>query len=248
MKYLILFITFVTTVAYGQSGNNATKRNVLVLPYNPLYYMSDADRDIAEQSKDDIKKIRNDFNEISEQALYKALSKNFNPISLLQDNANHDDLKAMMRMLSYEYSRPETDRKEDYKKPMQALKDALTIKSEDEVQGFVNTDQTTQYMRAVIAKPDIAKAIAKKYEAEYFVILTQFEIKTNYKTCIDIANNLYQRELIWHFTIYDRQGNFKTGNYAKALFPSTKSDSGVIIGNLFPFIADIVATHLQQHQ
>ncbi|MBK8848103.1 MAG: hypothetical protein IPO27_16820 [Bacteroidetes bacterium] len=248
MKYLILLISLATSLCYGQSGNNALKRNVIVLPYNPLYYMSDADRDVAEQSKDDIKKIRNDFNEISEQALYKALSVNFNPISLFQNSDKHNDLKAMMQMLSYEYSRPETDRNEEYKKPMQMLKDALTIKSEDEVQGFVNTDQTTQYMRAVLTKPEIAREIAKKYEAEYFVILTQFEIKTNYKTCIDIANKLYQRELIWHFTIYDRQGNFKTGNYAKALFPSTKSDAGVIIGNLFPFISSIVATHLQQHQ
>ena len=98
------------------------------------------------------------------------------------------------------------------------------------------------YMNAVVSKPqDLFKELYDQYQADIFVFITQMEIKTNYSSCMDIANKIYRREVMVHFTIYNKEGQLLAGSYATSFFPSNSNNSNTIIGDCFPELGRYVA-------
>ena len=63
-------------------SNSLSVPGVMLIPYDPLYYLSDADHDIAEQSNVGMIDVRKTFHEKVDYYTYAALSKNFNNTSL----------------------------------------------------------------------------------------------------------------------------------------------------------------------
>ena len=74
--------------------------------------------------------------------------------------------------------------------------------------GYIPVEDNALYMHAVIPNAkSLFKELNEQYNADIFVFITQMEIKTNYKTCLDIANKIYRREVMLHFSVYDINGN-----------------------------------------
>ncbi len=97
-------------------------------------------------------------------------------------------------------------------------------------------------MQAIVTKPvELFEELYKEYNADIFVFVTQFEIKTNYKSCMDIANQIYKREVMVHFTIYNKEGKLLAGSYATSFFPSDSNNANKIIGDCFPELAGYIA-------
>lgn len=235
-------------IANGQNSTTGAAKNVLILPYNPLYYMSDADKDIAATTEMPMTKVREMFNLESERKLYMALRPQYNCISLLQDTtaAGRKDLFAMMGMLGYEYAKPTVSEHKPNLAKVITLKTTAANNDSRTAATYMNESEDTRYMKATVANEEKFVSIAKKYEADYVVILTQMEIKTNMKVCVDPSKKLFDRELILHFCVYDQTGKLKLGNFGHTFFSNENSTPGKIIGDLFPFISDVIKVSIQQ--
>ena len=94
--------------------------------------------------------------------------------------------------------------------------------------------------------PDTAfyKSLLTKYHADYLLSINQFEIKTNYKSCIDIANRIYRRELMIHYSLLDANGKVVQGNFVTTYFPSNSNRDTEIAERVFPEIANMLKTSI----
>ncbi|HMT29866.1 MAG TPA: hypothetical protein PKD91_11355, partial [Bacteroidia bacterium] len=107
---------------------------------------------------------------------------------------------------------------------------------------YIPVKGDAMYMQAIVTKPvELFEELYKEYNADIFVFVTQFEIKTNYKSCMDIANQIYKREVMVHFTIYNKEGKLLAGSYATSFFPSDSNNANKIIGDCFPELAGYIA-------
>ena len=222
------------------AGDTLPFKKVLLIPYDPHYYLSDADRDIAEQTNQDPQSIRKMFRSETDRCVYRAIKQKQTCISLMEDSSAslYNDAVQLLSHTGFAYDIPTIKEKRN-------IKDRLHLNAESNVQvdsrvasQYINDDASKKYMKAVLNKPEMLNAMAGKYDFDVFVFVTQFEIKTNYASCLDIANKIYKREVLLHFTIYDRYGNLVAGNFSKSFFPSDNNNANKIIGECFPQLAE----------
>lgn len=217
--------------------------SLLLIPYNPMYYLSDSDRQIAEVSNKSVFVIRDNFRSSLDQAIKKVFSGNQVMYSLLTDTtrqANEDlDRIYFEQRLQYEES-PSFKKQNQYaKKPKQTIANGLAMdKSAMPAEVSLMNDQ---YMNVTFKNIEILQEMAARYENDYFLFLNQFEIRIDYNDCLDLARKIYNRQLKVHYSIYDRDGKFITGDYVKVLFPSSINHVNEIISRNFPALANQLA-------
>jgi hypothetical protein len=106
---------------------------------------------------------------------------------------------------------------------------------------YLPLPEEDQYMNAVLTDAAFLSALHETYGTERFVFVNQFEIRTNYKSCLDIANKIYQREILLHFSVFDQKGKQLAGACVKSSFPSDSNNAYDIIRNCFSELAGYVA-------
>lgn len=242
---------FCAQLALGQQAKVADTlqaHKVMLIPYDPRYYLSDADRDIAEQSQVDAVKFRSDFRHSVDRNVQRAIRGSYECISLLNDTADilEETMFYVLGRTGYKYEKaiPIT--------PKPLANEEVTKKSKSDnprdhedsktASRYIPVKENAMYMNAVVGKPqELFNELYNQYQADIFVFLTQMEIKTNYNSCLDIANKIYRREVMLHFTIYDKSGRLLAGSYATSYFPSDTNNSNKIIGDCFPELARYIA-------
>ncbi len=224
---------------------------VMLIPYDHRYYLSDADRDIMDQSKMEPVKFRNDFRHNIDRHVQRSISGSYYCISLLNDTADalEETMHKVLSRTGYKYEKaiPITPKSDGDEKAGAKLKktDASQHNDFNTATQYIPDEKDAVYMRAIVNKPnELFDELNKTYDADYFVFLTQLDIKTNYNSCLDIANKIYRREVKLHFTIYDKQANLIAGTYATTFFPSNSNHANKIIGDCFPELGKFVASCL----
>jgi hypothetical protein len=223
---------------------------VMLIPYDPRYYLSDADRDIMEQSKTAPEKFRSDFRHNIDRHVQRAIGRSYYCISLLNDTADalQEALYAIMGRTGYRYEKaiPLTPKPVEFEKS--SSKNNSNTKTHEDSKtatSYIPVKHDAVYMHAVVSKPaELFEKISSEYDVDYFVFLTQFDIKTNYNSCMDIARKIYRREVMVHFSIYDKTGKVIAGSYATSFFTSDSNQANSIIGDCFPEIAAYIAGSL----
>lgn len=248
---LLILLSCFVQFGYAQQKKQKTDtlayHKVLLLPYNPKYYLSDADRDIAMESNETPTVFRKNFNEESDRAIYRTINKQATCISLFQDTSAdlYEDATAVLSKTGFAYDTPTIKEKVSLKdKVFKPDPNKNAYDSRTSAQ-YLNDETNAKYMRAVITQPELLTNLANKYNFDLFIFVTQMEIKTNYSTCMDIANKIYKREILLHFTVYDKNGNLIAGNFAKTFFPSNENSANKIIGECFPQLANGILNSIE---
>jgi hypothetical protein len=219
---------------------------VLVISYHPDYYLSDAEQDIIKQSQMDVMLYRNEFRNGLDDELQNCISKLFPCITMLQTEnyQGMEEFRKLVRTTNYAYAMPVVP-KSLHKKEI------ISDKQKEEKTGLADSPSYSQpveekkFMNAVVADPAILQSLNKKFKTDIFVFINQFEIKTNFSRCLDLANRVYQRDLFVHYSVYDSQGKLLAGNVASVHFPSNSSRAGAIMHDCFPSIAAQVTVMVQ---
>jgi len=227
-----------------ETKKDSIEHSVMLIPYDPRFYLSDADKEISEATKKDLSLIRRTMHSRSEWYTYRAIRKKYPAVSLLQNDTIEAYIEAAGSLFgnsNFEYAKPmvkapaTTGMK--YNKNQERENDDSRIASQ-----YLNEDGKVQFMKAEFKKKEILNGLYEKFGTDLFVFLTQLEIKTNYKSCLDIANKIYQREVMLHFTVYDKTGKLVGGNYAVAFIPSDVNNMDEIIAKCFPELAEGIAS------
>ncbi len=214
--------------------------SVLLIPYLPEYYLSDAERDIMEQSHRDPEAYRHYFRNTLDLKIQAELESLGVCHSMMQDTSRNGQmlLGKFYEKTAYSYEQAVggirtkgehfiskvTKKKEEVPEQHTAHKSIITHGEE-------------KFMQAAVRDTAFLSSLASKTQAGVFVSINQIEIRTHYNTCIDIANKVYQRELIVHYSVFNKSGTQLRGDYLKATFPSNSSRDRDIAERLFPGIA-----------
>ncbi|MFM7768425.1 MAG: hypothetical protein ACKO9S_11280 [Bacteroidota bacterium] len=249
--FLAILVAFKATAQpTSQSSDTVRRSNVMLIPYDERYYLSDADREISENSIALPDHFRKYFRFQVDRNVQRYVSLNYPCISLLNDTA--DELEeTMYQILSktgYRYEKvipvePAINRLLDMEIKLKEQHDKHADSKTATM--YIPVKKDAMYMHAIVLDGEkLFQKLRNQYQVDYFVFLTQFEIKTNYSSCIDIANRIFKREVMLHFTVYDATGKVVAGSYATAHIPSDRNEASMISGQCFPELAKYIAACL----
>lgn len=219
---------------------------VMIIPYDPLFYLSDADRDIALDAHMEPGAFRERFRQSIAMKVKQMAARQYPAFSLLDVDSLPQLTNAIQNIYSqtgYRYDKPlplpfKSEQNENESKELKKNNNLASDSRTAPLYKIVVSEE--RFMNAVIGKAQVLRELKEHYGADIFVFLNQLEIKTNYKNCLDIANQVYQRQVMLHFSIFDAEGNIRAGTCVASSFPSNSNHPDEIIQNCFPQLAGFV--------
>lgn len=230
------------------SGRDTTaqfhQQKVLIIPYEPRMHISDADIDISEFSDRTPSQVRAMFRMGIVERLNTSLSAEYQTYSLLQDLRPEamEETNRIYAAIDYSFDtsfailHPRRDSLSGSRwNENKARKKELELRT---LNGKVI------YTNVRILDTHMLSALQSKYGTDLFVFLTQSEIKTIAKDCMDYQAGLYEREILVHYSVYDVTGKQMYGDVASIKFPSGSNDIGNIMAQNFPALSEKIKTNI----
>lgn len=232
--------------------NNATKR-IIVIPFDPYLYFSDADDEIAAVSKIHRTKVRQAFRKRLNAYLE---TKGFETIHLLGGTVKDSttDLNRAYSSISYTYdnvmmSSLRTEEKPDAKKTFGNVK-KQTTNTEVSLQAATLQSRSMlakdegKYFAVKIKDPNFFPFFNSKYQPDYYIFVSQFEVKTNYENCLDRSRQNYERSFVTHFSIFDKNGTQISGGRIKNEYESNSNHIEKILAENIPSMAERIMAEI----
>ncbi|MDQ3191298.1 MAG: hypothetical protein M3Q58_06885 [Bacteroidota bacterium] len=224
--FLVLFAIVCASPLFAQDQTMGTKgdqvektvlsNSVLIVPFDERMYYSEFDREISEKDKLSFHQIRENFRKGIDTSLYLNLLPDHNVISMLGKDHDFDrDIDMIYAGIAYNYEAlPLVEKNENQGKTKFQLnphvkKTAADSKKDKIEQGQLteNIDTSEKFMATIITNDNLLNYLNKKYDAGYFVFITQLDIKRKPgTTAFQIQENEYFKEVRVHYTILNQKG------------------------------------------
>lgn len=233
------------------------KQRILVVPFDPYLYFSDADDEIARKSKIPRQNVRHVF-----RGRLNALlaPDGYETINLLggvyRDSVS--ELSTLYKSLSYSYQDNKQSRynhqpvvkskeRENALEWVKRQKEKVNIKGGQPATVPVAQDED-KHFGVKVKDPKFFTHFNGQYGIDYYVFINQFEVKTNYENCLDRATWNYERDFLVHYSIYDSKGELISGNKVKVPYQSNMNDVQRIVSDNMPNMAKRVLADLPSAQ
>lgn len=213
---------------------DASRQQVMVIPFDPYLYFSDADDEIAAKSNMHRTKVRQVFrkrlNALIDPPAYET-------IHLLGGKAKDSlsDLNKIYGMVTYNYQQSLVSpyyQEEQQKQEVEVKKNKNWLEKQKQKLSGSTTPSDSKYdiptdhgsyFGVVIKNPEFFNYFNTKYSVDYYIFISQFEVKTNYENCLDRAALNYERTFTTHFSIFDASGKQIAGNKFKTHYNSNSN-------------------------
>lgn len=229
-------------------------KQVLIIPFDPYLYFSDADQEIAAKSKIVPTKVREIFrrrmNALMQLPGYESI---FLLGGRFEDTLR--DLNKIYSSVSYGYQQSihtsvGNDLNSEGMQTSSKSKSWLDKQKEKLTNGQTYNKAATdkhegQFFGVKIRNPEeFFSYFAHKYSVDYYIFVNQFEVKTNYENCLDRAAHNFERTFTTHFSIFDEKGNQIAGNQFKTFYNSNSSYIYSIVADNMDKIAARIMSEL----
>ena len=267
---ILLIVISCSVTAYGQdfldfgSRYNRQKR-VLVRPFDERIYFNDATADIARRDGLTHDEIMEYFRYQLNLYLINSLIDSCEVVDLLKNNTREDeaDISGLYTTMSYELRLAEYEL--DYenmsvlaRKRAEKQEETRRKQREEEMKGsrpriqngeLVGHRQNTDdmYLHIIIGQPEVLKEIATRRNVDYFLFINQFDIKTDFRDPYISGQRNVQRLMRVHFSIYNTDGEFISGNFASTKVPFYEDDKERIVNQYFPEIMRQILKKIKFH-
>ena len=242
---VVLLLFLCQSVSIAQ--DSLKYHRLLILPFNPEMYLSDAEHDIMQQTNKTPVEYRAYFRRVLDLKIAAEIEQLIPCVNLVQDTSltAKKDIERFYYQAGYQYKNPvglkvsrpdEEETKEKSKQKSYSQQDAPK---------YLTTKGDSKYFACDISDTSFFKNLAKRYDTDLILTINQFEIKTNYNSCMDIANKIYKRELLIHYSLMDSNGKLLAGNFAIAFFPSNTNRPEDIVERTFPKLAEALRIQLK---
>lgn len=245
--------TATDTVTYRY---DPSMQQVLIIPFDPYLYFSDADDEMAAASNMHRTKIRQVFRRRMNALLDHPGYEN---IHLLGGKANDSlsDLNKIYSSVTYNYQ--ETLYNPNYVAPtatetaqasksnanktwIQKQRDKIT--TEESSKKAVSARDNGKYFGVLIRNPEFFNYFNRKYNTDYYIFINQFEVKTNYENCLDRAAQNFDRTFTTHFSIFNSSGKQIAGSKFKLNYNSNSNNVQQIVTDNMLKIAERILAEL----
>lgn len=202
---------------------------ILIVPFNPNMYFSDADKDIGEVSKVEPGEVRNKVNASLEATVFSHLDLYYNAKSISKQTDPGEDLDLIYGSLTYSPKVKEPEAEESKKSGLQGIREKIKPAE----QTPENQKDPETYMDIAFADGRLMEYIGSKYEVDYVVFFNQFEIITDYENCIDLQMRKYYREIKVHYSVLSKDGKKVSGDVITIPYHSNENDIKIIVQENF---------------
>lgn len=225
---------------------------IIVVPFDPYLYFSDADDEIAGVSHVHRTKVRQAFrkrlNAYLEPKGYETihllggavkdsttdLNKVYSSISYTYDNVMMSGLHIDKPVMEETKGDLKKSKKGTQMTPQGAMLHSRSALAKDE----------GKYFAVRVKDPGFFPFFNNKYKADYYLFVSQFEVKTNYENCLDRARQNYERTFTTHFTIFDKNGVQISGGRVKSNYESGTNNLEKILADNIPNVAERILSEL----
>lgn len=241
-------------------------RQILVVPFDPHLYFSDADDAIAEVSNIPRVKVRDVFrrrlNALIDPPGYEVIhllggdfEDTLADLNKVYSSVNYNYMDIKEKEIVDTQSGNElnnVDDKEDDKSLkgwMNKQKSKLKGSNEgdtEEKSGIERGRFEGKFFGVNISDPSFFQYFDDKYSIDYYVFISQFEVVTDYSHCLDLSTQNYRRFFLAHYTIYDKEGTMIAGSKYKVNYDSNSNNIYTIVGDNMMKVADEVMRQLPQ--
>ncbi|HSY62864.1 MAG TPA: LysM peptidoglycan-binding domain-containing protein [Cytophaga sp.] len=242
---------------------DSSRKQILVVPFDPYLYFSDADDEIAAKSNMQRTKVREVFRRRLNTLL---IAPGYETIHLLggKNNDSLTDLNKIYSSVSYNYqatlNNPNSIESKNAQASAATSTSSSTKKNGNWIKNSVGTitgsnsnDVPSQYSTpadngkyfgVAVRNPDFFKYFNEKYSIDYYIFINQFEVKTNYQNCLDRAALNYERTFIVHYSIFDANGKQIAGDKFKVHYNSNNCYVYQIVSDNVPKMAQKILNQL----
>ena len=246
-NYIVIVVLFFLQMD-ASAQDSIKNTSILLVPFQLEFYLSDAERDIMAQTKRSPEEYRDYFRKTLDLKIQAELEVLGPCVSLLQDTTlqGRNLLEMFYGKAGYSYADPVGGRtlsKSEIKKQKKQFElhpDAQTAPQ------TITTRGDSKFMQVEMGDTSFLNYLFQLYQSNYIVSINQFEIKTNYNSCIDIANKIYRRELLIHYSILKANGKQVRGNFCMEFFPSSTNSDREIVERTFPGIASSIQKEIAE--
>lgn len=198
MKKGLATLLFCLHLLVGFAQTDSSKSiTLLLVPYQPMMYFSDADQHIAQQSSTTEQNVRNSIRTKLENQTWHKLLAHFNVVSLLNSTSlnGEEDLKKIYAATTHYYLKPAASKK-NYGSGL--------FNNPTKERSYSTTDSSV--MVAEVLDKNLFKELNQKHKQQYVVYFSQFEVTTSNKNTIEWLKNKYSRTYGLHYCVWNNQG------------------------------------------
>jgi hypothetical protein len=227
---------------------------VMIIPFDQKMYLSDADTDIGKESGYDLEEIRRRFRLGLDISLHASMVDDFGSYPILRDTAKEarEDLAMIYQGISYYYDIPDSvvrAMKAELEQPAYKRMFRKGKKGNEETEememGLFEGDQRkdfirkhpNKYLNVRIRNEDLLDTLNTHYSPDLYLFINQMEIETDYDDCIDRVNQIYNRKMRVHYSMFTPEGIQVAGDVVEVDFPSNSNNVSRIIGTDMPQLA-----------
>ena len=221
---------------------------MLVIPFDPYLYFSDADDEIASVSKMQRTKVRQAFRRRLNALLDP---KGYETIHLLGGKAKDSitDLNKIYGSVGYSYQdilNAPTNVRVDKQPQKMGGKDKVDNQPINigENSRAAQASDVKKYFGVKVRNPDFFTYFNNKYKIDYYLFINQFEVKTNYENCLDRATLNYERGFTIHYSIFNKLGKQVAGNRIYVDYNSNTNQISKILSDNMQGVADKIMADL----
>ncbi len=236
-----------TTGFVPQQGDDSS---VMIIPFSPHMYFSDADQELAKFNDKNVKEVRTLFRYGVNMNLNATILNQHRTRQMLSDTASdaNADLSKIYQTITYFEDKPlQPEIAGDASEEVEEEKPRLFKSRDRQAQQTtkVAKDETARrYMNVRINNPKMLPFLREKYGTDLFLFINQFNLVTNYEHCLDRATNTFEREFVVHYSIFDYTGKQIAGDAVHITFPSNSNNIMNLMKTNFPPLAQLVARTL----
>lgn len=249
-----LLLFFCTGLLYGQSEADSLYKRILLIPYNPQMYISDSEQEIARVSKRELSELRKRFRLGLDLSLQAVFLTGYDSHSLLRDTnqAAQVEIEELYKSAKFKYTVPmrvvqslEAEDAQPFYKGIFKKKNTPEPKPEMGLEPPREKEDARirdneKYLNIYLLRPEMLLPLAEKYQVDLFVFINQLEIQTDFTDCIDMQNQIYNRKIRVHYSMFNARGEQVAGDVVETRFPSNINEAEEIIGRSFPEISRLL--------
>lgn len=245
MRKTVLLILLVLGSVITKAQDSASTK-ILLLPFNPDMYLSDIEQDIIQNTKMNPEEYRAYIRRALDSKIQGEL-KSYRPtVSLMSDQEGDDkkELREYYAQAGYSYMEPVgmgAGKAIDKKKGLFEKKT-----TEEKAPLYITTRGDDKFLNAAVTDKEFFKGLLSVNGCNYAVSINQFEIKTNYSSCIDLSRKLYRRELIIHYSIWNANAKLISGNFLVVYFPSDVNKPQELVEKTYKSISEALLQQVKE--
>ncbi|MBL4658287.1 MAG: hypothetical protein JKX73_09825 [Flavobacteriales bacterium] len=247
-----------TDVQVYAEGSEREKKKLLLISYMPVMHVPDpaGNVELFVKSGLDMNGLYDRFRQGLDVSLSDKCKEGFVVTSLLRANdSTKEDLNRIYGAARYTYDeRPlevgepkkfgrlsvPTRANKAVKKPS---RDVQTVRKDGQLASR-DIDRSKQYMNVSVPDTTLLAYLNAKYDADILLFVNQFEVKKSFADGSDIAYGKYGREVMIHYSVFDRSGTQLYGNSSADQIVEKQDNINEIMAKTYPVIAEDVFSHI----